>query len=235
MNLPIGSYFRDRDQPPLSPEEEEIVHQFHDLYYRRYYPQGFDTINLSWFGYELPKCPMDLWIFQELLVQTRPDFVVETGTWCGGSALYYAMLFDHIGHGRVITIDIAAKPNPPVHPRITYLAGSSTDPAIVAQVREIVGSHRAMVDLDSDHRAAHVYDELMAYSPLVQTGDYLIVEDTNVNGHPTYPEFGPGPMEALNQFLSQNDEFLIDQRRERFLITLNPRGYLKRIKPSRAG
>ena len=85
-----------------------------------------------------------------------------------------------------------------------------------------------MVILDSDHRAPHVYDEIIAYSALVRVGDYLIVEDTNVNGHPTYPEFGPGPMEAVDRFLSENDEFAIDERCERFLMTLNPRGYLKR-------
>jgi cephalosporin hydroxylase len=235
MSVSIGGYFRDRDQPLLSLEEEEIVRQFHDLYYRRYLPQGFDTINLSWFGYEVAKCPLDLWIYQELLVRTRPDFVIETGTWCGGSALYFAMLFEHLGHGRVITVDVAVKPNRPVHPRLTYVNGSSVDPTVIAQVREAVGSDRAMVVLDSDHKAAHVYDELLAYAPLVQTGDYLIVEDTNVNGHPTYLEFGPGPMEALNRFLSQNDEFVIDPRCERFLMTLNPRGYLRRVKSSSAG
>jgi cephalosporin hydroxylase len=232
MSAQIGNYFPDRDQPPLSSEEAEVVHQFHDLYYRRYYPQGADTINLSWFGYELVKCPLDLWIYQELLVRTRPDFVIETGTWAGGSALYFAMLFDHIGHGQVVTVDIAIKPNRPKHSRINYITGSSADAAIIEQVRETVDGHRAMVVLDSDHRAAHVYDEMIAYSPLVQTGDYLIVEDTNVNGHPAWPDFGPGPMEAVDQFLSQNDAFEIDRRCERFLLTLQPRGYLRRSKPS---
>jgi cephalosporin hydroxylase len=95
-------------------------------------------------------------------------------------------------------------------------------------VRDAVGGRRAMVLLDSDHSADHVYEEMMAYSPLVQTGDYLIVEDTNINGHPAYPDFGPGPMEAVERFLSDNDEFVIDQHCERFLMTLHPRGYLRR-------
>src|SRR6266850_5998905 len=224
MIAPIGSYFLDRDQPKLSSKEAEVVRQFHDLCYRHWLERGADTLWLSWFGHQLVKCPLDLWVYQELLVRTRPDLVVETGTWCGGSALYFAMLFDHLGHGRIITVDIEVKANRPEHSRISYLTGSSVDAAVVAQVREAVGSQRAMVVLDSDHHAAHVYDEIIAYSPLVQTGDYLIVEDTNVNGHPAYPDFGPGPMEALNQFLSQNDEFLIDRRCERLLMTLNPSG-----------
>ena len=164
-------------------------------------------------------------------MRTRPDFVVETGTWCGGSALYFAMLFDHIGHGQVITIDIAADGNRPEHSRITYITGSSVDTTIIRQVQDAVGKRRTMVVLDSDHSADHVYDEMIAYSPLVQTGDYLIVEDTNVNGHPAYPEFGPGPMEAVDKFLSENDEFVIDRRCERFLMTHCPRGYLRRSRP----
>ncbi len=193
-----------------------------------------DNINLSWFGYKLLKYPCDLWLYQELLVRTRPDMVIETGTLCGGSALFMAMVLDRIGHGQIIAIDIAAMPGLPEHPRISYVAGSSTDPAIVADVRSAVGCKRAMVILDSDHHAAHVYDEIIAYSPLVKVGDYLVVEDTNVNGHPAFPEFGPGPMEAVDKFLSENDEFVIDARCERFLLTLNPRGYLRRTASRRA-
>jgi len=226
---PLGNYLLDRDQPPLSSEEAEVVHRFHDLYYRRWLA-GADTINLSWFGYETLKCPLDLWVYQELLVRTRPDIVVETGTWCGGSALYIAMVLEQIGHGRIISVDIHAKPNRPEHPRIRYLTGSSTDPAIIELVTNAVGGGRAMVILDSDHRSPFVYEEIMAYNPLVQFGDYLIVEDTNINGHPTLPEFGPGPMEAVDRFISESDEFVIDERCERFLMTLNPRGYLRRKK-----
>jgi len=223
-----GTYAVDRDQPPLSPEHAEVVRQFHDLYYRRWSGAGGDTISLSWFGFETLKCPLDLWMYQELLVRTRPDVVVETGTWRGGSALYLAMVLDQLGHGRVITIDANPQGNFPEHPRITYVAGSSTDPAIVAGVYGSVGATRAMVILDSDHTEQHVYDEIVTYSPLVQPGDYLVVEDTNINGHPTLQEFGPGPMEAVLRFLSETDDFEVDRRCERFLMTLNPSGYLKR-------
>jgi cephalosporin hydroxylase len=232
MSATIGSYFIEVDQPEVSAEEQVAVAQFHDLYYRRWLHQGGDTINLSWFGYRIAKCPLDLWIYQELLVRTRPDFVVETGTYYGGSALYFAMLLDQIGHGRVITIDIEEQANRPEHPRITYLSGSSTDRRVVAQVHRSVAEKRAMVVLDSDHKAPHVYEEIVAFSPLVQPGHYLVVEDTDVNGHPTWPEFGPGPMEAVDKFLEGNDAFVRDDRCERFLMTLNPRGYLYRTNPA---
>ena len=228
MSLRIGGYFPNSDQPPLSREETEIVNRFHDLYYRRWLTLGADTKKLSWFGYRLTKCPLDLWLYQELLVRTRPEVVIETGTQFGGSAFFIATILDQIDHGRVITIDIEREPDLPEHPRLSYLTGSSVDPQIVAQIRDAVGSKRALVILDSDHSAAHVYQEMLAYSPFVQLGDYLIVEDTNVNGHPVWPDFGPGPMEAVDKFLSETDEFEIDERCERFLMTLNPRGYLRR-------
>ena len=231
MTLPFGNFFVERDQGGLSADEEELVRKFHQLYYHLWFEHRVDTHTLSWFGHELMKCPLDLWIYQELLVRTRPDFVVETGTWHGGSALYLAMLLDQIGHGEVVTVEVDVKPNLPEHPRIRYVVGSCLDPAVIAQVQEAVGSRRAMVILDSHHEAEHVYQELLAYSPFVQTGDYLIVEDTNINGHPVYPEYGPGPMEALDRFLAQNDEFVIDRRCERFLLTMQPKGYLRRSRP----
>jgi cephalosporin hydroxylase len=230
MNFPIGTNIIDRDQPPLTAAETDIVNRFHDLYYRRWLAGGGDTINLSWFGYQVWKCPLDLWIYQELLVRTRPDLVIETGTMFGGSALFMATVLDLIGHGRVITIDREDKSGRPVHPRISYWLGSSVDDSIVAEARKAAGGGRTMVVLDSDHSAAHVFREIMSYSPLIGVDDYLVVEDTNVNGHPTYPDFGPGPMEAVKRFLSETDEFVVDERCERFLMTLNPKGYLKRIR-----
>lgn len=230
MITAMGDYFLDRDQPPLSSSEVTVVEHFHDLYFGRWLRQGGDTINLSWFGHQLAKCPLDLWIYQELVVRTRPDFILETGTYCGGSALYLAMLFDRIGSGQVITIDVEPQPNRPEHPRISYLTGSSIDPLVISRVRETIGRKRAMVVLDSDHTAGHVYSEMLAYRELVHLGDYLIVEDTNVNGHPAWPGFGPGPMEAVDNFIAHTDEFVIDRRCERFLMTLNPRGYLKRVR-----
>ena len=231
MNQPaIGPYFPDRDQAPLSDREASVVREFHELYYQRWTSGSGDTKNLSWFGYHLIKTPLDLWIYQELLVRRRPDIVIQTGTLNGGSALFLAMMQDLLGHGRVISIDIEEKPNRPTHPRLSYITGSSVDQAVVAYASKQVGAGRAMVILDSDHRAGHVYDELLAYSPLVQLGDYLIVEDTNLNGHPVYAEFGPGPMEAVNKFLAERDSFFVDKGCERFLMTLNPGGYLRRCK-----
>ena len=87
-----------------------------------------------------------------------------------------------------------------------------------------------LVILDSDHSRDHVAAELEAYAPLVPIGSYLIVEDTNVNGHPAAPDFGPGPMEALWDFMATDPGFEVDTRCERYFLTQNPSGYLKRVR-----
>jgi len=88
---------------------------------------------------------------------------------------------------------------------------------------------KAIVILDSDHGKEHVLDELRIYSRFVSRDSYLIVEDTNLNGHPVNPDFGPGPMEAVQDFLKNNDQFIIDKSREKFYLTFSPGGFLRRV------
>jgi cephalosporin hydroxylase len=172
-----------------------------------------------------------MWVYQEILKETTPDLIIETGTLYGGSAYFLASMCDLLNRGRVISIDISDKPGRPQHPRIQYLLGSSTSPAILEQVRVAVQpGNRVMVILDSDHRKAHVLDELRAFERFVTPGCYLVVEDTNLNGHPVLPSFGPGPTEAVREFLAENSSFSVDKSREKFRLTFNPSGYLKRIK-----
>jgi cephalosporin hydroxylase len=178
------------------------------------------------------KCVFDLWVYQEILHELRPAAIVECGTANGGSALFLASVCDLLGLGKVITVDIVDKPGRPSHERITYVTGSSTDPEVVARVRGLVGNGApVLVILDSDHERDHVLNELRLYAPLVSAGSYLIVEDSNVNGHPVVSDFGPGPAEAVEQFLVETEEFEVDRSREKFFLTFNPNGYLRKRAP----
>jgi cephalosporin hydroxylase len=214
--------------------ERQIVERFHRLYY-------YDLIwrQTSWLGSHAMKPPTDLWAYQEIVFDTRPDVIVETGTARGGTAYFLACVCEQIGHGRVVTIDIGSVEPPPggrlrdvlgeydlpQHPRLIYVGGVSStevDP-------ETLSLHgRVMVILDSNHSYEHVSAELAVYAPLVATGCYLIVEDTNLGGHPVQPGFGPGPAEAVRDFLREHPEFEVDDSRTRDLLTFHPGGYLRR-------
>jgi cephalosporin hydroxylase len=229
---PIGSFRPNFATPNLTQNEEKLVAEFSDLYYSKLDEgRGLHTIVLSWMGYELFKCPLDLWIYQELIVREKPDLIVEVGTYKGGSALFLAQMCELVGMGEILTIDIdpALAPFRPKHPRITYLLGSSTDPDIFEQVQAVAREKpNILIILDGDHHCDHVLSELRLYSPLVRPGGFVIVEDTNINGHPTLPGYGPGPWEAVDLFLAENSGFLPDRTCERFMLTMNPRGYLRR-------
>lgn len=230
--IPTGKFRPVFAEPSLTAAERATADQFHDLYYSKLDSgRGLHTIVLSWMGYEMFKCPLDLWIYQELIVNQRPDVIIETGTYKGGSALFLASVCDCLGHGEVVTIDLDAGHQPirPQHSRITYLHGSSTARDILDQVKGLVaGRANVLVILDSDHRYDHVISELRAYRQFVPVGGHLIVEDTNINGHPTYKDFGAGPWEAVDRFLLEDPAFVADRTCERFILTMNPRGFLRR-------
>lgn len=183
-----------------------------------------------WLGAQALKNPLDLWVYQEIVFETRPELIVETGTYRGGSALYLASLCDLVGGGEVLSIDVEpVRDDYPEHPRITYLGGrSSTDPAVVEEVRERAAGRRLLVILDSDHSQAHVEAELALYAPLVPVGCYVIVEDSNIGR--IRKDLMPGPLEAIQTFLASRSDFEVDRGREKFLITFNPSGYLERVR-----
>jgi cephalosporin hydroxylase len=214
--------------------EQEVIRRFHALYYNAA-GVGGTWAQTYWMGVPVLKCPLDLWIYQEILREVQPELIIECGTAAGGSALFYAHLCDVIGKGEVVSIDIRADAQRPQHPRITYWTGSSTDRSIVDRAwQEARGRCPVLVILDSDHDAGHVLQELRLYAPLVTPGSYLIIEDTNINGHPTFRSHGPGPMEAVQAFLSEDSSFSIDTSREKFYLTFNPCGYLRKRVPGSA-
>lgn len=203
-----------------------VITLFHKLIYTE---RGSSTWqNTKWMGAPVQKIPFDLWVQQEIIHETRPQLIIETGTYDGGSSLFYAHLFDILGEGEVISIDVSPQANLPKHPRITFITAASVEPEVVAEVSERAQGKRVMVILDSDHSERHVRKELDAWSGLVSSGCYLIVEDTNVYGHPVCREHGPGPMEALMAWLKTNPPFDIDASREKYMVTFQPNGYLKR-------
>ncbi len=183
--------FRTPANDPVVWDRAELVNAFHRLYYESAETTWAQT---TWRGHRVLKCPLDLWVYQEILVETQPDLIVETGTFGGGSAYYLAGICDLLGRGEIVTIDVDPQEELPEHERIAYVTGSSDEDDVLADVRRRVArAERVMVILDSDHRYDHVLRESQLYSRFVTPGCYLVVEDTNVNGHPVAPDLRPGP------------------------------------------
>jgi cephalosporin hydroxylase len=207
---------------------QDLLDAFHKWYYQKF---DYSASSAYWLGAPIWKCPLDLWVYQEIIYDTKPDVLVEAGTYKGGSAYYFASMFDLLKRGRVLSIDIYEYPDRPQHERITYLLGSSTSEAIVRKVKSLIQpGEKVMVSLDSDHHKDHVLNELKLYSNVVTVGNYLVVEDTDLSGHPL--EYGPwpGPMEAVEEFLKTNSNFVQDRTREMSGVTNFPGGWLKKVR-----
>ncbi|MGA2532368.1 MAG: CmcI family methyltransferase [Candidatus Aminicenantales bacterium] len=227
-------YRRTNDNAAIA-GEESVVSRFHEIFYAK---KNQTWLANKWLGIQTSQNPNDVWITQEIIVEQKPDVLVETGTKNGGSALIWAMIMREVNpKSRVITIDIVdkvakARELPLFKERVDFLLGSSTDPKIVEDVKHRVEGKRVLVLLDSDHSKKHVLAEMRAYAPLVTAGSYMIVQDGILSGHPVKDEMTGGPWEAIDEFLAGSDEFQVDRRRERLMFTYCPRGYLKRIGPS---
>jgi len=223
----------ERSSTPESLDDETVRKRFFEIWGRQFRDKT-GIWKSTWLGVPTLQNPLDVWVTQEIFFEVKPDFVVETGTFNGGSAALWATILEQINpDARVITIDIKnwsaeARKLPIVQRRVDFLLGSSTDPAIVADVARRVAGKRVVVILDSLHKRDHVLAELEAYAPLVPVGSYIIVQDTGI-GVPTYGMGWSG--DAARDFLAKRDDFEADLTRdERFLITNNAHGFLKRVR-----
>lgn len=206
------------------------------------------SYNFSWLGRPIIQFPQDMIAMQEIIWETKPDMIIETGIAHGGSLIFYASLLELIGKGNVLGIDIDIRSynrieieNHPMSKRIEMLEGSSISESIISKVKERVkGKAAVMVILDSNHIHEHVFKELNLYSPFVTRDSYLVVYDTvveemaekfNYHYHNRPWSKGNNPMTAVKEFLIHNDDFKIDRTIEnKLLITVAPGGYLKRVK-----
>jgi cephalosporin hydroxylase len=213
---------------------------------------GWDTkyvYSFSWLGRPIIQLPEDMVRLQEVIWTLKPDVLVETGVAHGGSLIFYASLFEAMGKGRVIGVDIEIRPHNrqaieahPMMKRIELLEGSSTAPEIVDQVRDkIKPGETVLVVLDSNHTKGHVLDELRAYAPMLNVGSYIVATDgimeQVVGGPRTEPDWTwNNPKQAAHAFVAEVPRFVIEEPAFPFnegtvseRITYWPDAFIKRI------
>lgn len=186
---------------------------------------------VTWRGVPARKNVLDAWVYQEIIHEVGPEIIIEIGNAKGGSTLYLANLLDLIGAGEVIAVDIDHSSFQAHHPRIQLVTGDSLAPQTLARVEELARGRQGLVIHDGDHSREHVLGDLRAYAQFVRAGSYFIVEDTVIDLFRAGDGLGSvnGPLGAVEQFVREDPRFQIDLDREYFVLTFNPRGYLKRV------
>ena len=187
--------------------------------------------NTTWLGSTIATAPTDLLAYQELIFSLRPNWILEVGAGTGGRAQFLASICDLVGAGQVVSIDDNERLDRPEHPRLRYLNAEAHEPATVDAVRSLVGaSAKVLVILGATSERRRTFEQFEAYAPMVPVGSYVIVADTIVNGHPVWPAFGPGPAEAVKQILAAHGDFVADPSLEKYSLTFNPGGFLRRVR-----
>ncbi|MBU9763056.1 rhamnosyl O-methyltransferase [Mycobacterium sp. TNTM28] len=204
--------------------------------YHKWYYNTFVWQKTSWLGVTTWKSVSDMWNYQEIIADLKPSLIIEFGTNQGGSALFFATIMKRLGQPfKVLSVDISHKHLDPAarrDPDIEFIESSSTRPEIAEQIQRLKSEYpgKIFAILDSDHSMDHVLAEMKLLRPLLSSGDYLLVEDSTVNGHPVLPGWGPGPYEAVEAYEQQfPDDYTHDVEREnKFGFTFAPYGFLIR-------
>ena len=182
-------------------------------------------------GIQTWKNPIDFWIYQEIIFDIKPDFIIEIGLHRGGSTLALAHMLDRNENGRIIGIDLSLSlidEQVRNHDRISLIEGNPLE--LFEKVKQLISPDSTVLIIeDSSHEYENTLAVLNMYGTLVSENSFFIVEDgICYHGLDVGPK--PGPYEAVHDFIKNNKNFAIDRSKEDFLLTWNPCGFLKRIK-----
>jgi|GEM_PF-327595 len=177
----------------------------------------------TYHGLKATLFPTDFWVYQELIFQLAPDIVIMSGELSSGTLLAVGHMLQTAGGGRLIVVhtgrdNISEDVLSVV--KTTFLQGS-----MEGHYKEVAGLIGADDQVLMIHRSSTSGDSLQAslkmYGTLITEGSYLILEKT--------PDVAYGAFTlAVDAFLLDNRYFRVDRSREPFVITSNPRGYLRR-------
>jgi cephalosporin hydroxylase len=188
-------------------------------------------------GVHTSTLPLDAWVYQEIVWERRPTVIVEIGNQSGGGAMVLRdiLMNNNITDARgIIGIDINRDQMSSIAwewPDIKWITGDACSQEVLEQVKDYIRpKDRVMIIDDSSHEYKETYTILENFSPLVTKNQYFIVEDTVLG---SYIEFGKKrkrAFEAVNKFMSKEGDFVTDRNREKWFLTLNPGGYLLKIR-----
>ena len=207
------------------------------------------SYNYYYFGRPIIQYPQDIVSMQEIIFETNPDLIIETGIAHVGSLIFYSSMLTLLISFKkkkrmLLGLDIEIKKKNydsikkhPFNKYIKMIEGDSIDAKIINKVKKITKNFKKiLVILDSNHTYDHVKKELNSYAKLASKNSYCIVFDTIINDLPNeLSKNRPwnkknNPMIAAKEFLKENKNFKLEKKyQNKNLITCMPNGLLKRI------
>jgi len=184
-------------------------------------------------GIRTYRSPMDTWVYQQIIWETKPDVLIEIGNKWGGSTLMFSHIIQSAGlNTRIIGVD---KDHSILSERVREIPNSVFIEGDAVKSFDLVENlikpgEKVMIMDDSSHMYNITLAILKKYHKLVTKGQYFIIEDGIGNNGLPKKNRGYNAYKACEDFVKECREFRIDRSRELFVLTYNPKGYLLRIK-----
>jgi cephalosporin hydroxylase len=192
------------------------------------------SLDYNYRGITMQKHPVEIALYTQLIWESKPRTIVEIGSLSGGSAVWMADTLNTFGiEGHVISIDLRP-PSPSYQPtNVTFLQGDQNTLAATLTSDFLASLPRPwLVIEDASHHYAPTLAVLRFFDPLLQPGEYIIVEDATVTEMGVDAHFKGGPARAIAEFLrDRSDDYEIDGHycdQYGRNVTGNPNGYLRK-------
>ena len=214
--------------------------------YKRKYQMKLDSwmlhhqrnihFKMKYRGADMQKNPMDLVIYSEIIHEQEPDCIIEIGGAGGGTAKWLCDQLSIIGKkdSIVISVDITHAHFKFHDKRLQKVTGDSTTDETGALVYGLAfDKKKVLIIHDGSHKKVDIKKDFARYSALVQPGGYFIIEDGVMDVFDWKDHRTSGHdcgMYAGLEIEKENDNWEIDYEKERYIITYNPCGYLRRTK-----
>lgn len=195
------------------------------------YHQRNCHFKMKYQGLNMQKIPTDLWVYSEIINEIKPDTIIEIGAAGGGTALWLCHQLDLLGKGKLISLDINHGGFKAKHERITKITGDSTSKKIADLVcQQAKGT--VLIIHDGSHKKEDIKLDFKNYGHLVSKGSYFIIEDGTIDlfnwkDHRTAGH--DSGFFAAQEIVKENKNWIIDKEKEKYILTNNPGGFLKKI------
>ena len=183
----------------------------------------------------MEKHPVEMALYTRLLWEAKPRTIIEIGSKAGGTAIWFSDQLRIFGiDGQVVSIDLYPPPSPPGLPEtVSLLHGDANDLARTLTPDFLARLPRPwLVIEDASHKYNATFAVLRFFDPLLEFGEYIVVEDGTVTEMGLDARFDGGPLRAIADFLSERGkDYEIDTRycdQYGRNVTGNPNGYLRR-------
>lgn len=190
------------------------------------------TMAYRYRGLPLLKNPFDFAIYPLLLDRATPRTLIEIGSYCGGSALWFA---DQRPGMRVVSIDLKPPDMAPIeHPAITFLEGDAHNLGAVLTLELMQSIERPLLVVeDSSHMAETTAAVLDFFDPWLGLGEYIVIEDGILTAMRVADSYDGGPLRAIHEFIARTSgRYEIDRTLCDYFgtnVTWNADGYLRRV------